>query len=58
MMKSMKENIVPTQVFDKLPDENKEGKLKRGIFRKEIKPVYTDQYANLIDSVKVSKGDK
>ncbi len=58
MMRSMKEDIIPTQVFDKLPEENREGKLKRGIFRKEIKPEYTEQYANLIDSVQASKGDK
>ncbi len=58
MMKSMKENIVPIAVFDKLPEENRAGKLKRGIFQKEIKPEYTDQYTKLIQSVQVSEGDK
>jgi len=58
MMRQMKENIIPVKSFDALAENERENKLKRGIFRKEIKPEYTAVYDKLIDSLKPEDGGK
>jgi 2-oxoglutarate ferredoxin oxidoreductase subunit beta len=58
MMRQMKENIIPVKSFEALTENERENKLKRGIFRKEIKPEYTAVYDKLIDSLKPEDGEK
>ncbi len=50
MMKEMKENALTIDSFQKLKPEEQTGKYKRGIFRQNIKPEYTEEYGKLIDS--------
>ena len=52
MMIQMRENAIPIKAYEKLPDDKKEGKYQRGIFKQEIKPEYTEEYKNLILSLK------
>lgn len=51
MMKEMKENALLTDKFDKLALTEREGKYKRGIFKQEISPEYTEKYGQLVDSL-------
>lgn len=57
MMKSMKENILSIKAYEKLTEEQKEGKIKRGIFREVIKPEYTEEYDKLVKSLQASIGE-
>jgi 2-oxoglutarate ferredoxin oxidoreductase subunit beta len=57
MMKSMKENILSIKTYEKLTEEQKEGKIKRGIFREVIKPEYTEEYDKLVKSLQASTGE-
>ena len=54
MMKSMKENILSIKAYEKVTEEQKEGKIKRGIFREVIKPEYTEEYNKLVESLQAS----
>ena len=56
MMKEMKENALAFEAYRKLTPENQKDKYMRGIFRKDIKPEYTEKYTKLIDSIS-NKGD-
>ncbi len=52
MMMQMKEQAVPIKVFEKLSDDEKVGKYKRGILREEKRLEYTEAYANLVERLK------
>ncbi|MCB5272499.1 MAG: 2-oxoacid:ferredoxin oxidoreductase subunit beta [Candidatus Cloacimonetes bacterium] len=56
MMKEFRDNSVPLTAVDKLPPEQVEGKIIRGILRREIEPEYTAAYADLIQRVQASGG--
>ncbi len=59
MMKQMKEQAVPIKVFEKLSDEEKIGKYKRGILKEEIRTEYTEAYKNLMERLNPqSEGEK
>ncbi len=55
MMKAMRDNSIPLTAYEKLPKEQTEGKIIRGILRREIRPEYTDEYAKLC--VRAQGGD-
>jgi len=55
MLLSYKDNYVDVNVFDKLPKEKTEGKIKMGVFKNERYPEYTEEYLKIIESL---KGDK
>lgn len=55
MMKDMRDNSIPLVAFQKLPKEQTEGKLVRGILKREIRPEFTAEYAKL--SERASGGD-
>lgn len=52
MMKEFRDNSIPFTAVDKLPPEKVEGKIVRGILRKEVRPEYCDEYAKLVERVK------
>jgi 2-oxoglutarate ferredoxin oxidoreductase subunit beta len=52
MMNVVKETGVNNKAWDKLTDEQREGKFKVGEFYNETKPEYTEQYAKIIASFK------
>lgn len=51
MMKAMRDNSIPLTAYEKLPREQTEGKIIRGILKREIKPEYTSEYAKLVERV-------
>lgn len=55
MLLSYKDNYVDVDVFDKLPKEKTEGKIKMGVFKNEKYPEYTEEYLKIIERL---KGDK
>jgi len=55
MLLSYKDNYVDVDVFDKLPKEKTEGKIKMGVFKNERYPEYTEEYLKIIERL---KGDK
>ena len=55
MMRFMKDNIIPIAGYEKLSEEDKKGKIKRGIFREDIQPEYTQRYQELIDSLQTKE---
>ncbi|MCB5224113.1 MAG: 2-oxoacid:ferredoxin oxidoreductase subunit beta [Candidatus Cloacimonadaceae bacterium] len=57
MMKEMRDNSVPLSAIDKLPPEKVEGKIVRGVLRKEIQPEFTDRYAGLVKKVQGMGGE-
>ncbi|MFC1887672.1 2-oxoacid:ferredoxin oxidoreductase subunit beta [Candidatus Cloacimonadota bacterium] len=58
MLELLKENIIPEKKYNALNEEEKIGKLPRGIFVEELKPEYTEVYNDLVNSLQKSKGDK
>lgn len=56
MMKQMKENAVPIAAYDKLIEEERKNKYRRGIFRQIESPEYTEQYQNLVYSLQEKQG--
>jgi 2-oxoglutarate ferredoxin oxidoreductase subunit beta len=58
MMKWMRENSVTLASMSKLPPDKVEGKIVRGILKQEIKPEFTDCYANLVDSLQPKKEEE
>jgi 2-oxoglutarate ferredoxin oxidoreductase subunit beta len=52
MMKNFRDNSVPLAAVDKLPPEKVEGKIIRGVLRREIRAEFTEAYAGLCDKVK------
>jgi 2-oxoglutarate ferredoxin oxidoreductase subunit beta len=51
MMKEFRDNSIPFAAVEKLPPEQVEGKIIRGILRKDIKPEYCAAYAELVKKV-------
>lgn len=47
MMKNFRDNSVPLAAVDKLPPEKVEGKIIRGVLRREVRAEFTDAYAKL-----------
>lgn len=47
MMKNFRDNSVPLAAIDKLPPEKVEGKIVRGVLRKEVRTEFTEAYAKL-----------
>ncbi len=58
MMKQMKEEAIPVKVYEKLTDEEKIGKYKRGILRKVERIEYTEAYHNLVELLQSQSEDK
>ncbi|MDD4223760.1 MAG: 2-oxoacid:ferredoxin oxidoreductase subunit beta [Candidatus Cloacimonetes bacterium] len=58
MMKEMRDNSVPLSAVEKLPPEKVEGKIIRGVLRKEIHPEFTAQYADLVKRAQALGGGK
>ncbi len=57
MMKEMRDNSVPLSAIEKLPPEKVEGKIIRGVLRKEIQPEFTARYAELVKKVQGMGGE-
>ena len=49
MLAWFKDNTVGIKAAEKLPDEKKEGKILTGVFRKDEKPEYCDEYQKIIE---------
>ena len=58
MMKEMRDNSIPLAAMEKLPPEKVESKIIRGVLRKDLRPEYTAQYADLVKRVQAMGGDK
>ena len=58
MMKQMKERAIPIKDYEKLSEEERKGKYKRGIFKEEKKIEYTEAYQMLVDRLKAQSGAK
>jgi len=58
MMKEFRDNSIPLTAVDKLPPEKVEGKIIRGILRKEIRPEFCAAYASLVQRVQASGGEQ
>lgn len=58
MLKDMRDNSVPLSAAEKLPPEKLEGKIIRGVLRKEIKPEFCASYADLVKRVQATGGNK
>lgn len=56
MMKDMRDNSIPLSAVDKLPPEKKEGKIIRGVLRKDIRPEFCASYAALSQRVQNAGG--
>ena len=56
MMKEFRDNSIPVTAVDKLPKEQVEGKIIRGILHKEIMPEYSAAYADLVKRLRVTEG--
>ena len=57
MMKEFRDNSIPLTAVEKLPPEKVEGKIVRGILRKEIRPEFTAEYAALCQKVQTERGE-
>lgn len=58
MLKDMRDNSIPLSAWDKLPPEKREGKIVRGVLRKEVRPEFCQSYANLAKRVQAMGGDE
>lgn len=58
MMKAMRDNSVTVAALAKMDPEKAEGKIVRGIFRQEIRPEYTQCYADLVQRLQEKKEEK
>lgn len=58
MMKEFRDNSIPAAAVDKLPKEQVEGKIVRGILHKEIRPEFCAAYSDLVQRVKIPEGGK
>ena len=56
MMKNFRDNSVPLAAIDKLPADKVEGKIIRGVLRKEVRSEFTDAYAKLCERAKAMGG--
>ncbi|PKN75900.1 MAG: 2-oxoacid:ferredoxin oxidoreductase subunit beta [Candidatus Cloacimonetes bacterium HGW-Cloacimonetes-2] len=55
MMKAMRDNSIPLAAVEKLPPEKVEGKIIRGILRRDERPEYCDEYAKLVKRVQAKE---
>jgi 2-oxoglutarate ferredoxin oxidoreductase subunit beta len=55
MMKAMRDNSIPLAAVEKLPPEKVEGKIIRGILRRDERPEYCDEYAKLVKRVQAEE---
>ena len=58
MLKAMKDNVIAEKKYNELPDEQKVGKIPRGIFVEESVPEYTAVYDKLVQSLQKPKEEK
>ena len=56
MMKAMRDESLPLAAFEKLPPEQTEGKIARGILKRAICPEFTDEYCKLVERVAAMGG--
>ncbi len=56
MMKAMRDNSIPLSAVEKLPPEKVEGKIIRGILRKDQKPEFCAEYAKLVERIMAKEG--
>lgn len=56
MMKNMRDNSIPLAAVEKLPPEQVEGKIIRGILRREVRPEYSEEYRKLVERVQAKEG--
>ncbi len=57
MLKDFRDNSIPLAAVEKLPPEKVEGKIIRGILRKEIRPEFTAEYAALCKRLQPERGE-
>ncbi|HOE55527.1 MAG: 2-oxoacid:ferredoxin oxidoreductase subunit beta [Candidatus Cloacimonadota bacterium] len=57
MLKDFRDNSLPLAAVEKLPPEKVEGKIIRGILRKEIRPEFAAEYAALCKRVQTEGGE-
>ena len=57
MLKDFRDNSLTLAAVEKLPPEKVEGKIVRGILRKEIRPEFTAEYAALCQKVQTERGE-
>ncbi len=57
MLKDFRDNSLTLAAVEKLPPEKVEGKIIRGILRKEIRPEFTAEYAALCKRVQTERGE-
>ncbi|MDD4309698.1 MAG: 2-oxoacid:ferredoxin oxidoreductase subunit beta [Candidatus Cloacimonetes bacterium] len=57
MMKEFRDNSIPLAAVEKLPPEKVEGKIIRGILRREVRAEYTAEYASLVKRVQAMGGE-
>ncbi len=57
MMKEFRDNSIPITAVEKLPPEQVEGKIQRGILHEEIRPEYTNLYQDLVKRLHENGGE-
>jgi len=57
MMKALKEMAIPLQEYEKLPPEEKQGKISRGIFLDKEAPEFVEEYEKLMARFRAEGGD-
>lgn len=58
MMKEFRDNSIPLTAVPKLPPEQVEGKIQRGILQEIVRPEYCAAYADLVKRVQESGGEQ
>lgn len=58
MMKEFRDNSIPLTAVDKLPAEQVEGKIQRGILRQELRPEFCHSYADLVSRLQADGGEQ
>jgi 2-oxoglutarate ferredoxin oxidoreductase subunit beta len=57
MLKDFRDNSIPLSATEKLPPDKIEGKIIRGILRKEIRPEFTAEYTALCKKIQTAGGE-
>jgi len=57
MMKALKESAIPLQEYEKLPPEEKQGKISRGILLDKEAPEFVEEYEKFIARFRAEGGD-
>ncbi len=58
MLEAMKNNVITVKKYNELPEQDKAGKITRGIFVDEVVPEYTAVYDEMVHSLEKAKEDK